>query len=215
MTDPAQIDLATTDPAVVAALRTAPADADTPRLRDRLVRDAGHEGLIDVAYRALDSPIGGLTLAATPRGLAYVAFEVEDPDEVLELLADRLGPRVLRAPDGAFPALDTAAVQIEQYLAGRRRTFDLPLDTRLARGFRGAVQQHLAEVPYGHTVTYKQLAAELDRPGAVRAVGTACATNPLPLVWPCHRILRSDGGLGGYRGGLEAKRQLLAMEAGA
>ncbi|KAA0918212.1 methylated-DNA--[protein]-cysteine S-methyltransferase [Dietzia sp. ANT_WB102] len=197
---------------IVGSLQAAP--ADTTRLRERLARDAGREGLVDVMYRTVDSPIGGLLLAASPVGLVYVAFEVEDTGEVLEMLAARLGPRVLGAPPES-EVLNEAAAQIDQYLAGRRRDFDLPLDTRLARGFRGQVQQHLTNVTYGQTATYRQLATELERPGAVRAVGTACATNPLPLVWPCHRILRSDGGLGGYRGGLAAKQQLLEMESAA
>jgi methylated-DNA-[protein]-cysteine S-methyltransferase len=196
-------------------LRAAP--ADTAGLVERLAREAEREGLVDVLVRSVDSPIGPLLLAATGRGLLYVAFAAEDEPAVLEMLATRIGPRVLRAPaSGTGPAaraLDCAATQIGQYLAGRRRGFDLPLDTRLATGFRGRVQEHLAEVEYGRTATYKEIAARLDRPGAVRAVGTACATNPLPLVWPCHRILRSDGGLGGYRGGIEAKRRLLAMES--
>ena len=211
-------------------LRAAPADIDA--LRERLATDAAREGLVDVAYRVVDSPIGGLLLAATPNGLVYVAFEVENRDDVLGMLADRIGPRVLLTPAaaalardaepvsamaGPAPAgvLDEAAAQLSQYLAGERREFDLPLDTRLATGFRGQVQRHLADIAYGRTATYKQLAADLERPGAVRAVGTACATNPLPLVWPCHRILRSDGGLGGYRGGVEAKQRLLAMESAA
>lgn len=201
----------------VERLRGAP--ADIAGLRDRLAAEAVRGDLVDVAYRVVDSPIGGLLLAATTDGLVYVAFEVENTDDVLDMLATRVGPRVLRtdAPgaDG-FPAvLDAAAAQLDEYLTGDRRDFDLPLDTRLATGFRGQVQRHLADVTYGRTATYKQLAAELDRPGAVRAVGTACATNPLPLVWPCHRILRSDGGLGGYRGGVEAKQRLLAMESAA
>lgn len=197
------------------ALHSAP--ADTAALRDRLARAAGRAGLLDVAYRTVDSPIGELLLAATDRGLAYVAFEVEGRDTVLEMLAARLGPRVLHAGagDGAPALLDDAARQLDEYLAGRRREFDLPLDTTLATGFRGQVQAHLGDVGYGRTATYKELAARLGRPGAVRAVGTACATNPLPLVWPCHRVLRSDGGLGGYRGGLDAKRRLLAMESAA
>lgn len=202
----------TRPPDPLGTLGSVPADAG--HLRARLAADAAREGLLDVTYRVVDSPIGRLLLAATPQGLVYVAFEVEDQPAVLEMLATRIGPRVLRVtgPDGV---LDEAATQISHYLSGTRRDFDLPLDTRLATGFRGQVQRRLPEVGYGHTVTYKQLAADLERPGAVRAVGTACATNPLPLVWPCHRILRSDGGLGGYRGGLEAKRHLLAMETAA
>ena len=195
------------------------APADIAGLRDRLAAEAVRGDLVDVAYRVVDSPIGGLLLAATTDGLVYVAFEVENTAHVLDMLATRVGPRVLRAdgPGAAgIPAvLDAAAGQLDEYLTGDRRDFDLPLDTRLATGFRGQVQRHLADVAYGRTATYKQLAAELDRPGAVRAVGTACATNPLPLVWPCHRILRSDGGLGGYRGGVEAKQRLLAMESAA
>ena len=223
-------------PEVAERLRAAPADIGA--LRQRLATDAAREGLVDVAYRVVGSPIGGLLLAATPDGLVYVAFEVESSDDVLRMLADRIGPRVLRTPAAAAHArdaapagaaepvpqtsgpvlastLDEAAAQIGEYLAGERREFDLPLDSRLATGFRGQVQRHLADIGYGRTATYKQLAADLDRPGAVRAVGTACATNPLPLVWPCHRILRSDGGLGGYRGGVEAKQRLLAMESAA
>lgn len=196
------------------------ATADTGALRGRLAAAAEAEGLVDVAYREVDSPIGGLLLATTTEGLVYVAFEVEDRADVLDMLASRIGPRVLRVPTsasggGLAAILDAAAEQLEQYLSGTRRDFDLALDTRLATGFRGEVQRHLADVSYGRTATYKQLAAELSRPGAVRAVGTACATNPLPLVWPCHRILRSDGGLGGYRGGIEAKQRLLAMESAA
>ncbi|MGN7227911.1 methylated-DNA--[protein]-cysteine S-methyltransferase [Dietzia maris] len=210
--DPAADDPAISEAGVASILRSAP--ADTTRLRERLARDAECEGLVDVAYRTVDSPIGGLLLAASPAGLVYVAFEVEDSGVVLEMLADRVGPRILGAP-AESPVLDAAAAQISQYLDGRRREFDLPLDTRLARGFRGEVQQHLARVGYGRTATYREIAAQLDRPGAVRAVGTACATNPLPLVWPCHRILRSDGGLGGYRGGLAAKQRLLEMESAA
>lgn len=212
MSDHHALDPSTLDGAAVDALRTAP--ADTARLGDRLARDAERESLVDVVYRTVDSPIGGLLLAATPLGLVYVAFEVEDPDTVLATLAARVGPRVLRA-GGDSPVLDVAAEQISQYLSVDRRDFDLPLDTRLATGFRGEVQQHLARVRYGRTATYREIAAALDRPGAVRAVGTACATNPLPLVWPCHRIVRSDGGLGGYRGGIAAKQRLLAMESAA
>lgn len=209
---------------VIDTLRGAPADTD--RLRERLAREAQREGLVDVLVRSVGSPIGGLLLAATPQGLAYVAFEGEPRDEVLAMLETKIGPRVVHAggpgaPNGATGdadvarVLDDATAQIEAYLTGRRREFSLPLDTVLASGFRGLVQRRLPDVGYGHTATYREIATALDKPGAVRAVGTACATNPLPLVWPCHRILRSDGGLGGYRGGLEVKRRLLAMESAA
>jgi len=129
---------------------------------------------------------------------------------VLQDLADRISPRVLAAP----ARLDAAARELDDYFAGRRRDFDLPLDWRLARGFRAIVLHHLAtDVGYGRTASYGTLAALAGNPKAVRAVGTACATNPLPVVVPCHRIVRSDGGLGNYAGGVEAKRALLDLEA--
>ncbi len=178
-------------------------------LHARLERAAEAEGLLEVAYTSIDSPVGRLLLAATPRGLVRVAFAGEDHDRVLESLVGSLGPRVLRAPR----RLDAAAAELEEYFAGRRRTFDLALDLSLSRGFRQLVQQHLPQIEYGTTVSYGQVAALVGRPRAVRAVGTACATNPLPIVVPCHRVLRSDGSLGGYLGGAEAKTTLLELEA--
>lgn len=178
-------------------------------LHTRLERAAEAEGLLEVAYTSIDSPVGRLLLAATPRGLVRIAFAGEDHDRVLESLAGSLGPRVLRAPR----RLAAAAAELEEYFAGRRRTFDLPLDLSLSRGFRQLVQQHLPQIEYGTTLSYGQVAALVGRPRAVRAVGTACATNPLPIVVPCHRVLRSDGSLGGYLGGAEAKTTLLELEA--
>lgn len=185
-------------------------DATTRRLHDRLERAADTDGLLDVAYRTLDTPIGTLLVAATPMGLVRIAFEVEDHDAILERLAEQVSPRVLRAP----ARLDGAARELDAYFEGRRIDFDLPLDLRLARGFRRDVLERLRGVGYGCTATYADLAVLAGRPRAVRAVGTACATNPLPIVVPCHRVVRSDGGLGGYLGGVEVKRGLLAMEAG-
>lgn len=163
----------------------------------------------DVTIRRLETAIGGLLLSATDAGLVHVGFDVEGEDAVRERLEREVGPVVT----GSNGTLDDAARQIEEYLSGARRRFDVPLDTRLARGFRGEVQRRLAEVGYGATVTYSGLAELAGRPAAVRAVGTACATNPLPLLWPCHRVLRSDGGLGGYRGGTGVKVALLELEA--
>ncbi|QCU78088.1 methylated-DNA--[protein]-cysteine S-methyltransferase [Citricoccus sp. SGAir0253] len=177
-------------------------------LRRRLARGAEAEGLLGVAYREVDSPVGRLLLAATERGLVRVAFEREGFEAVLAALAQRITPRVLEAPD----RLDAAARELEEYFAGRRRAFTLPLDLALSTGFRRSVQQRLPEIGYGRTMSYRRLAELLDRPTAVRAVGTACATNPLPLVVPCHRVVRSDGGLGGYLGGVEAKGLLLELE---
>ena len=114
----------------------------------------------------------------------------------------------------AAPArLETTARELDEYFAGRRRAFDVPLDWQLSAGFRSTVLHHLPEIGYGHTATYAAVAELAGNPKAVRAVGSACATNPLPVVVPCHRVVRSDGTMGGYRGGLDAKRLLLAMEA--
>lgn len=178
-------------------------------LRDRLGLSAAEHGLLDVAYRTVDSPVGPLLLAATERGLVRVAYAGEDHDAVLNDLADRLGPRILRAP----ARLDAAARELGEYFDGRRRAFDLALDRGLSSGFRRTVHEALVRIAYGRTASYAELAQLAGRPAAVRAVGTACATNPLPIVVPCHRVIRSDGTLGGYLGGPDAKQALLALEA--
>lgn len=172
---------------------------------------AEQEGLLEVAYRTVDSPVGTLLLAATPVGLVRVAYEREDLDAVLVSLSDHLGPRVLRAPQ----RLDAATRQLAEYFAGTRTSFDLPLDHTLSSGFRGRVHAYLPQIPYGQTESYRQVATHVGSPRAVRAVGTACATNPLPVVVPCHRVLRSDGSLGGYLGGTAAKTMLLELEGAA
>jgi methylated-DNA-[protein]-cysteine S-methyltransferase len=179
------------------------------RLHARLAAAATEAGILDVAYRTIDTPVGTLLLAATELGLVRVAYTREGHDKVLDELANRVSPRVLRAP----ARLDRAATEIEEYFRGRRRLFDLPLDFQLSHGFRRTVLSHLPEIGYGRTASYAAVAAAAGSPRAVRAVGTACATNPLPVVVPCHRVVRSDGTLGQYAGGAEAKRQLLAMEA--
>ncbi|MBC6461915.1 methylated-DNA--[protein]-cysteine S-methyltransferase [Actinomadura sp. HBU206391] len=179
------------------------------RLHDRLVDRVQREGILDVAYRTLDTPVGSLLLAGTGVGLVKVAYAVQDHDAVLQQLADRVSPRILNAPR----RLDEVSRQIEEYLTGRRTRFDLPLDWRLSKGFRREVLMHLRDIGYGRTESYAQVAAAAGSPRAVRAVGTACATNPLPVVVPCHRVVRSDGGMGGYAGGVEAKHILLTMEA--
>jgi methylated-DNA-[protein]-cysteine S-methyltransferase len=185
-------------------------DADTlARLHRRLERDAEHSDLLDVGYRTLDTPLGSLLLAATPAGLVRVAYASEDHDAVLASLAEKVSPRILRAP----ARLDGAAREIDEYFTGGRTQFDLPLDLRLADGFRRQVIEHLSEIGYGHRESYAAVAAAIGRPRAVRAVGTACARNPLPLVIPCHRVIRADGSLGQYVGGADAKRTLLTLEA--
>lgn len=183
-------------------------EAELAGLAGRLAHRAEDESLLEVAYRIIDSPVGRLLLATTEHGLVRVAFEREGFDSVLAGLAQRIGPRVLHAPW----KLDRASTELGEYFAGRRQQFDLPLDFSLSHGFRLSVQRRLPDIGYGRTMSYRQVAELLDRPGAVRAVGTACATNPLPVVVPCHRVLRSDGTLGGYLGGLEAKSTLLDLE---
>jgi len=178
-------------------------------LHDRLVADAEAEHVLDVAYRTIDSPVGSLLLAATDTGLVRVAYANEGHDRVLETLATDISPRILRHP----ARLDAAARELDEYFAGRRKRFGLPLDWRLSTGFRATVLAHLGDIAYGRTASYATVALLAGRPKAARAVGTACATNPLPIVLPCHRVVRSDGGMGGYLGGLAAKITLLELEA--
>lgn len=180
-------------------------------LHSRLAAEAEAAGLLDVAYRTLDSPVGPLLLAATEAGLVRVAFSVQDHDAVLRYLSDSISPRILRAP----ARLDRVSRQLDEYFAGRRRRFDVQLDWRLSKGFRRSALAHLPEIGYGRTASYSEVAAASGSPRAVRAVGTACATNPIPLVVPCHRVVRSDGSLGGYAGGPDTKRFLLDLEARA
>jgi methylated-DNA-[protein]-cysteine S-methyltransferase len=184
---------------------------DLAALKARLAADAQRDGVLDIAYRTVDSPVGPLLLAATDHGVVRVAYAREDHDAVLQTLADRISPRILLAPG----RLDPVARELDEYFAGARREFDLPLDWRLSAGFRSTVLHHLPEIGYGQTASYATVARLAGNPKAVRAVGTACATNPLPVVVPCHRVVRSDGAMGGYLGGTEAKRLLLALEAAA
>ncbi|OON80163.1 cysteine methyltransferase [Streptomyces tsukubensis] len=189
--------------------RAAVDEATLGRLHAKLEDAAAREGVLDIAYRIVDAPIGRLLVASTERGLVRVAFDSEDHDKVLDDLSARLSPRVLRAP----ARLDAVARELDQYFAGTRRTFDLELDRSLSKGFREVVQRYLPEIPYGDTLSYGQVARLVGNPKAVRAVGTACATNPLPVVVPCHRVLRTDGSLGGYVGGPATKSALLRLEA--
>ncbi|MGB8402633.1 MAG: methylated-DNA--[protein]-cysteine S-methyltransferase [Mycobacterium sp.] len=188
-----------------------PSPGKLAELSDRLAAAAQRDGLLDIAYRTVDSPVGPLLLAATEQGLVRVAYARENHDTVLQQLADKVSPRILRAP----ARLDAAARELDEYFTQARRTFDLPLDWRLAAGFRAAVLHHLPEIGYGQTASYAAVAALAGSPKAVRAVGTACAKNPLPVVVPCHRVVRSDGAMGGYLGGPAAKRLLLDLEAAA
>ena len=166
-------------------------------------------GLVDVAYATFDSPLGTLLLAATPEGLVRLAYvDGQGLDVVLEELARRVSPRVLVAP----ARLDRSRRELDEYFAGGRREFELPLDWRLTRGFGRRVLQATARIPFGEVSTYKQVASEAGSPRGSRAAGNALGANPLPIIVPCHRVLHTTGGLGGYTGGLERKRVLLGVE---
>jgi methylated-DNA-[protein]-cysteine S-methyltransferase len=175
---------------------------------DRLAERAAEEGLLDVAYTTADSPFGTLLLATTPRGLVRVGLPNQDADELLVDLATRISPRVIEAP----AQLDRARRELDLYFEGKLTDFDLPLDWQLSRDFRRKVLRAIARIPYGQTRSYTQMATSAGNERAVRAAGTACGTNPLPLVVPCHRVLRSGGALGGYGGGLAMKEGLLRLE---
>ncbi|AOY73380.1 methylated-DNA--[protein]-cysteine S-methyltransferase [Arthrobacter sp. TES] len=186
-------------------------EASLVALRARLARAAWEDHSLDIVYRVVESPVGRLLLAATARGMLRVAFQLEDHALVLQQLSNTVSPRILEAPG----LLDEAARQLDEYFSGQRRTFNLPLDFSLSRGFRLDVLHHLPHIAYGTTESYSQVARAAGSPNAVRAVGTACATNPLPVIVPCHRVVRTDGTYGGYLGGTEAKRTLLTLEAAA
>lgn len=183
--------------------------AEIDALTAKLGNAASEAGLLDIAYTTVGSPLGTLVLAATDRGLVRLGFDSVPVDEVLDELAESVGSRILRAPS----RFDEAGKQLREYFSGERHIFELSLDRRLASGFRLEVQRHLPAIPYGSTASYAEVAGKVGNPKAVRAVGTACAKNPLPIIVPCHRVVRSDGSLGNYAGGPEAKRILLDLEA--
>ena len=174
----------------------------TPELDAQFRAAAIREGLVDVRYDIVDSPVGELLIAATDRGLARIHY---DPHDVEEQLARVFGLRVLRAP------LDDVRRELDEYFEGRRRDFDLPIDLRVA-AFHAEILGELAKVPYGTTTTYGALAAKVGQPKAARAVGTAMNRNPIPIVLPCHRVVGANGSLTGYAGGLDRKLQLLQLE---
>ncbi len=174
----------------------------------RLAERAAAEGLADVSYSAADSPFGTLLVASTARGLVRVAFPEEAIDGVLEGIARRLSPRIVEARG----ALDPVRRELEEYFAGRRRRFGVALDWSLIGPFGRRVLGVTSEIPYGGVLSYAEVAAEAGSPRGFRAAGNALGSNPIPIVIPCHRVLRSGGALGGYGGGLERKRWLLELE---
>ena len=171
------------------------------------LRRADKEGLIDVAYAKVDTPMGPMRVAATDEGLVRVALTANDP--MVEELASTISPRVMEVPG----KLDDVRRQLDEYFDGTRTTFSLQIDWQLSHGFRQMVLQTLfRQVHFGEVVTYGELAERVGNPKASRAVGSAMATNPVPIVVPCHRVLRSGGSIGNYGGGVEMKRRLLTME---
>jgi len=179
------------------------------RLRGELAARAEAADLVDVAFERHDSPLGVLLIGATTKGLVRVGLPAEDEAAVLDELARRVSARVLRAPRDS---VTRTRHQLDEYFEGGRRAFDVELDWRLTAGFRREVLCATAQIPYGQTASYRQIATQAGSAAAVRAAGTALATNPLPIVVPCHRVLRTGGALGSYRGGPEAKAQLLDLE---
>jgi methylated-DNA-[protein]-cysteine S-methyltransferase len=189
------------------ALREAAATLPSPAALD-LQRVAG-EGLLDVAYATVDSPLGPLVVAATPRGLVRLAYTgSRDEGEVVEDLAGKLSPRILEAPE----RLDDVRRELDEYFEGRRVDFEVPIDWSLTHGFTGKVLRQTARIGYGKTSTYAEVAGRAGSPRAVRAAGNALGSNPIPVVVPCHRVLRTGGALGGYTGGVERKEFLLRLE---
>ena len=183
-------------------------EVDTAALRGRIADRAAEEGLLDLAYCEIESPVGNLLAVATPAGLVQLGYPLQPRDGVLESLAARISPRLLEAP----ARLDPVRRELDEYFAGRRTEFDLPLDWQLTGGFTRKVLRETARIPFGETRSYMEMAASAGSPRAHRAAGSALGANPIPIVVPCHRVLRSGGGLGGYGGGLDVKRELLRLE---
>jgi methylated-DNA-[protein]-cysteine S-methyltransferase len=179
--------------------------------RSLVVDAALAAGAVDIAVGAVDSPVGQLYVAVTPKGVARVAFADEDRDEVLAELAERLSPRILASER----ATDEIRRELEQYFEGGRTRFEVPVDRRLIRGIARDVLRVTSRIPFGRTSTYSEIAERIGRPRAARAVGNALGSNPIPIVIPCHRVLRSGGALGGYGGGIARKQDLLALESRA
>lgn len=184
------------------------ARADVAGLTVRLRERAARERLLDVAYATADSPLGPLTVFVTPAGLLRIRYQDEPLEATLQETADRISPRILEAPERT----DLVRRELDEYFAGRRRSFDLPLDWRLVRGFALTVLRATARVPFGAVTTYQAVASDAGSPRAYRAAGNALGSNPIPIVVPCHRVVQSGGGLGGYTGGIGRKEYLLALE---
>lgn len=186
----------------------APPQLDLDRLRSGLAGRAAEAGLLDVAYGTADSPLGPLTVMVTVRGLVRLSYPGEGIAEQLAEIAERISPRILSAPEQT----DAVRRQLDEYFAGRRHDFDVPIDWRLVRGFAANVLRATARIPFGSVSSYREVAGEAGAPNAYRAAGNALGSNPIPIVVPCHRVLHAGGGLGGYTGGVDRKRYLLRLE---
>jgi methylated-DNA-[protein]-cysteine S-methyltransferase len=191
-----------------AVLGAPPAAADLDAIAAGFADRAEGEGLLDVAYAETDSPFGSVLLAATPRGLVKLGLPNQDPEQVLGDLASKVSPRILEQP----ARFDEVRRELDLYFEGKLHDFDLPLDWQLSEGFRRRVLRSIARIPYGKTATYSEMAKRAGSERAVRAAGSACGANPIPIVVPCHRVLRVGGALGGYGGGVEMKEGLLKLE---
>jgi methylated-DNA-[protein]-cysteine S-methyltransferase len=189
--------------------RRADVAARSARAAERLPERAAEQGLLDVAYTTIDSPVGPVLVAATARGIVRISFsDSYDPEGVLHELSAAISPRVLEAPT----YFEGVRQELDEYFEGRRTQFDLPLDWTLTGGFTRRVLKETARISYGNVSTYREVAAAAGSPRAARAAGNALGSNPIPIIVPCHRVLHSGGGLGGYGGGLDAKRLLLRLE---
>jgi methylated-DNA-[protein]-cysteine S-methyltransferase len=203
-----------TDKQLERMLRRTPSGGDLDRAVQGVVSRAERDGLLDVAYAAVDSPFGRLLVARTDRGVVRLALpshrgHQQSEDEVLEDLARFVSPRVLEAPQ----RLDEERRELEAYFDGKRHHFDVPVDWALtSSGFRSRALHAVARIPYGETRTYGEIAKRAGNARAFRAAGTACGSNPIPLIVPCHRVVQSGGGVGNYGGGPEMKRALLDLE---
>jgi methylated-DNA-[protein]-cysteine S-methyltransferase len=185
-----------------------PAAGPPPSALAALAERAEREGLLDVAYAHVDSPFGPLTVAATPRGLVRVAYPEHSVDDVLVRLSQEVSPRILEAPE----RIDRVRAELEGYFEGRVRRFETPIDWSVTRGFFAKVLKATARIGYGRVRTYAEVAAAAGSAKAVRAAGNGLGSNPMPVVVPCHRVVRTGGGLGGYTGGLYRKEYLLSLE---
>jgi methylated-DNA-[protein]-cysteine S-methyltransferase len=191
------------------AVREARHGGPSQRALDGLAARAAREGLVDVAYGQADSPFGPLTVAATEQGLVLLAYPELTVEDVLDRLAREVSPRVLELP----ARIDPIRRELDEYFEGRRRDFDQPVDWRLVHGgFFEAILRATAEIDYGQMVSYREIAERAGNVKAVRAAGNGLGSNPVPIVVPCHRVVATGGGLGGYTGGVERKQKLLELE---